>query len=202
MTAAAIPTIAPTFLRVPQPKRWSVAEFHAICGEPAFENRRFILIEGEILEMPIPNPPHNASLGLVEDVVRGVFGSAFWVRSQMPLVLGLSTDPMPDVAVVVGTPRDYSTAHPRMAVLVVEIAESSLNYDIREKANIYAAGGIGEYWVVDLVNRQLHVFRDPAVDAAQAFGAAYRSRQSLDAAANISPLAAPQSAVAVSSLLP
>jgi len=201
MSTVAVTPFAPTFVRVPQPKRWTVAEFHVICGDPAFENKRMILIEGEILEMPAPNPPHDVALGLTDEALRGAFGPNVWVRGQMALVLGLSTDPMPDLAVVPGSPRDHKE-HPRSALLVVEIAETSLAYDIRPKANIYAAGGIVDYWVVDLLNRQLHVFRDPTLDAAQAFGAFYRSRQSLDASATVSPLAAPSASIAVSSLLP
>jgi Uma2 family endonuclease len=202
MSSATIVPFTPTLVRFPQPKRWTVAEFHAICGQPAFEHRRMVLIEGEILEMPVPNPPHNASVSLTDDALRAAFGAGFFVRSQMPLVLGLSTDPMPDLAVIAGSPRDFSKVHPRTAALVVEIAESSLGYDTHEKANVYAAGGIAEYWVVDLVHRQLHVFRDPIVAAPQPFGASYRSRQSLDAAAHISPLAAAGSVVAVGALLP
>src|SRR3954452_20081613 len=124
MSAVAATPFAPTFVRVPQPKRWTVEEFHRICGEPTFRNHQFMLIAGEILEMPIPNPPHTTGLGLAEDVLRSVFGTGFWVRSQMPLVLGVSTDPMPDLAVVHGSPRDYSTAHPRTAMFVVEISDS------------------------------------------------------------------------------
>jgi Uma2 family endonuclease len=201
MSTAAVTPFTPPLVRVGQPKRWSVAEFHAICGEPAFESKKLILIEGEILEMPAPNPPHDIALGLTDQALRAAFGDGFWVRGQMALVLGLSTDPLPDLAVVPGAPRDHKD-HPRTAVLVVEIAESSLRYDTREKANLYAAGGINDYWVVDVVNRQLHVFRDPAINAAQAFGAYYRSRQSLDVTASVSPLAAPQGAIAVGSLLP
>jgi Uma2 family endonuclease len=85
---------------------------------------------------------------------------------------------------------------------VVEISESTLDYDTREKANIYAAGGIAEYWVVDLLHRGLIVFRDPRTDPIEPYGAAYRSRQVLNASATVSPLAPPARVVAVSSLLP
>lgn len=202
MSTATLTPFLPTAIRLAQPKRWTVAEFHTICGEPAFENKKLILVEGEILEMPNPNPPHDTSLLLTQAILQIVFGTGFCVRGQMALVLGLSTDPMPDLAVVKGSARDYSAAQPRTAVLVVEIADSSLAYDTRDKANLYAAGGIAEYWVVDLVNRQLHVFRDPTIDAAQPFGAYYRSRQVLDASATISAMTAPTSPIAVSNLLP
>jgi Uma2 family endonuclease len=180
MSTATIGPVSPLFSHVPQRKRWSVPEFHRLCDEPEYENTRLMLIEGEILEMPNRNPPHSASLGLTLEALRSVFGSGFWLRPQMPLVLGLSTDPMPDVPVVSGSPRDFSTTQPRTAALVVEISDASLSFDTREKANLYAAGGIPEHWVVDLVNRQLHIFRDPTIDGSQAFAAYYRTRQSLD----------------------
>jgi Uma2 family endonuclease len=197
LSTAALPSVS-----LPHSKRWTVEEFHRICGELIYRNHQFILVEGEILEMPIPNPPHDASLGLTLEALRTVFPAAnYWVRPQMPLVLGLSTDPMPDLAVVAGSPRAYSTLHPQTAVLVVEISESTLAYDLREKANLYAAGGITDYWVVDLPHSLLHVMRQPARDNSQRFGACYTAKQSLNASQNVSPLAAPESNVAVSALL-
>jgi Uma2 family endonuclease len=201
MSIASVVPATVSYPRVPQPKRWSVAEFHALYAEKQYQSRKLILVEGEILEMPNPNPPHDVSLGLTEAAVRGLFGPGHWVRGQMALVLGLSTDPMPDVAVVAGAPRDY-TDHPRSALLVVEVSESTLDYDTRDKANLYAAGGIQEYWVVDLIHRGLLVFRDRAADPAELFGAAYRSKTMFEPATTVSPLAAPQAAVRVSDLLP
>jgi Uma2 family endonuclease len=151
--------------------------------------------------MPKPNPPHDASLLLTEDVLRHTFGAGHCIRGQMALVLGLATDPMPDLAVVAGSPRDY-TDHPRTALLVVEIAESSLAYDARDKAHLYAAGRIPEYWVVDLAHRKLLVYRDPAADPAALFGAVYRTRLEVEATGSISPQAASGTAIQVGDLLP
>jgi Uma2 family endonuclease len=201
MSLAPPTSFAPHFPLAPRPKRWTVAEFHRLRGESWLESRRMILIEGEILEMPSPNPPHDASLGLADEVLRAAFGKGFWIRGQMALILGQATDPVPDLAVVAGSPRDYAD-HPRTALLAVEIAESSLAYDTRDKANLYAAGGIQEYWVVDLIHRQLIVFRDPARDASQLFGAVYRTRTAHEPAAQVCPIAAAQSTVRVGDLLP
>lgn len=199
-TAAANPSPS-AFISVPHPKRWTVDEFHDYFGEPTYSNHQFMLIEGEAIERPAPTALHCAAIGLVQQALCEVSGKFACIRSQMPLVLSNTTDAMPDIAVVLGSPRDYQQ-HPRSALLVVEVAESSLAYDTRDKANLYAAGGIPEYWVVDLVNRQLHLFRDPTVDAAQTFGAYYRSRQVFDASATVNALAAPANPIAVSNLLP
>lgn len=123
---------------LPQPKRWTVAEFHQLRGEPWLEAQRMILVEGEILDMPNPDPPHDAGLGLLEELLREAFGRGFWVRGRMALVLGLATDPVPDIAVVAGSPRDFKE-HPRTALLVVEVSQSTLAYDLRQKASLYAA---------------------------------------------------------------
>lgn len=201
-TAVLNPTSSTAFGEFPLAKRWTVEEFHQICGEPTFRNNQFILIEGEILEMPVPNAPHDVGIGLVQQVLMTVFPSGYWVRSQLPLILSLSTDPMPDFAVVSGSPRDYIQVQPRTATLVVEVSDSTLKYDLGKKANVYAAGMIPEYWVVDLVHRKLHVMREPARDADQPFGACYNWKQAYDPAAEVSPLSAATTMIRVSNLLP
>ena len=189
MSIASPPTLLAPFPTVPQPKRWTVAEFHRLVSEPWLEGRRMILVEGEIIDMPNPNPPHDASLLLTEEALRIAFRPGHCIRGQMALVLGQSTDPMPDIAVVAGAPRDF-TAHPRTALLVVEIADSSLAYDTGEKAHLYAAGGIQDYWVVDLVHGVLLLYRNPQPKPAALFGWEYGSVTTHDASAAVSPLAA------------
>lgn len=79
----------------------------------------------------------------------------------MPLNLTPVSQPEPDIAVVKGSARDYAVAHPTTALLVVEVAESTLAFDRGEKASLYAGAGISEYWVLNLVARRLEVSRDP-----------------------------------------
>src|SRR5437763_1149905 len=112
----------------PRPVRWTAAEFHRLGDMGAFEGRRAMLIDGVILEQGPMNPPHAKSLGLVEEAIRTAFGTGWWLRHQSPLILGLGTDPVPDLAVVPGRPRDY-TGHPTTADLVVEVADTSLDFD-------------------------------------------------------------------------
>lgn len=185
----------------PQPKRWLVAEFHNLRAEPWLEARRMILVEGEILDMPNPDPPHDAGLGLLEELLRAAFGRGFWVRGQMALVLGLATDPVPDIAVVAGSPRDYKE-HPRTALLVVEVSQSTLAYDLKQKASLYSAARILDYWVVDLVNRRIIVHRDPISDSTQPHGAKYQSVMVFDESGFVIPLAASAKTIAVSEVLP
>ena len=186
---------------VPWRFRWTCDQFHQLGDLGLFEGRNLILVNGEILEMPPPNPPHETATGLADYLFKQVFASGFWVRVQMALMLGQDIDPVPDVAVVPGSPRNYPT-HPTSALLVVEVSDSSLAYDTADKASLYAAAGIADYWVVDLVHRRLVVFRDPKPDASQPFGAGYARHTYLGPADTVAPLAAPQNPITVADLPP
>src|SRR5205823_9879671 len=135
------------------------------------------------------NPPHAITLELVEEALRTAFGSGWRIRSQSPLVLGQDLDPEPDFAVIAGTPRG-SSGHPTMADLVVEVADSSLDFDTNEKRLLYARAGIRDYWVVDVNARRLLVYRDPQVGD-------YATQQTLGPTDAVSPLAAPTAVVRV-----
>jgi len=182
-------------------KRWTIDEFHEIYSLPRFESKRLVLLDGEILEMPNPNAPHDTGLGLALAALTAIFGAGYWVRGQMALRLSQITDPMPDVAVVRGTPRDYPQ-QPTSALLVVEVSDSTLAIDTGAKANLYAKAGIADYWVVDLNNRVLIVHRDPRPIVNAPFGAAFATITSLSPTELVIPVAAAQSSIRVSDLLP
>lgn len=204
MATLSMPAAPPVGLSGPwttSRKRWTVDEFHALYSLPAFEDKKLVLLAGEILEMPSSNAPHDAGLGLALAAVTAAFGPGFWVRGQMALRLSQITDPMPDVAVVPGSPRDYAQ-QPTTALLVVEVSDTSLAIDTGVKAQLYAAAGISDYWVVDLNSRVLIVHRDPQPDPASPAGASYRTVTSLLPGQSISPVAAPQATINVSDLLP
>jgi Uma2 family endonuclease len=167
-----------------------------------FEGRRAMLINGEILDMPGPNPPHATITAKVDYTLRRYFTQGFVIRNQSPLVLGQTTDPEPDLAVVTGQLMDYFASHPDTAALVIEVSDSTLAFDTTTKASLYASVKIADYWVVDLIERRLIVFRDPQPDAAQPFGAKYVSVQPLQPPASISPLCAPAAVIPVADLLP
>ena len=161
-----------------------------------------MLIDGEILEMPGPNPPHAAINAKIDYTLREHFRQGFVIRNQSPLVLGQTTDPEPDLAVVTGKVMDYFQAHPTTAVLVVEVADSTLDFDLTTKASLYAAAGIGDYWVVDLVNRRVVLHRSPHADPGAPFKWRYADVKTLVHADSVSPLAMPSASIAVSELLP
>src|SRR5262249_55443177 len=185
----------------PRTFRWTRDEFYRLADLGCFDQRRVELIEGEIIEMPVPKPPHVTSVSLTEDVLRIVFGVGFGIRTQSPLNLGAMSDAEPDISVVPGTPRDY-TEHPTGALLVVEVSETTLAYDRGRKGSLYAAAGIQDYWIVKRVDRPLERSRDPVPDPNESSGFRYNTRTVFLSGQSASPLAAPAASIAVADLLP
>jgi Uma2 family endonuclease len=152
-----------------------------------------MLIDGVILEEGPMNPPHAITLELVEETIRTAFGPGWRIRIQSPLVLGQHLDPEPDLAVIAGTARG-SSGHPMTADLVIEVADSSLDFDTNEKRLLYARASIREYWVVDVNGRRLLVYRDPQ-------GGDYVTQQAFGPTEVVTPPAAPAGTVRVADLL-
>ena len=186
----------------PQVHQWTRDEYYKMAEAGLFEGKHVELIQGRVIEMSPVGSAHATGVSLVGDTLRRVTGEGFFTRWQMPLDLGVLSEPEPDIAMVTGTARDYATAHPKTAALIVEVSESSLDYDRTEKASLYAAAGIPEYWVLNLSGRQLEIRRDPAPDQTQLYGFGYQSVTILNAGDFVSPLAAPQASIAVADLLP
>ncbi len=201
MSVLTLPLPKRTVTASPTPKRYTVAEFHQMWESGLFDDCKPMLVNGEVFEMASPGPAHNMATSLADYVLKSVFATGFFVRVQMPLVLSQRSDPIPDLAVVVGSPRDYPT-HPTTAVLVVEVADTSLDMDTGAKAQLYAAAGISDYWVIDLNNRILIVHRDPRPAPSNPFGASYATVTSLSPGQSVNPLAAPHVGVSVIDLIP
>jgi Uma2 family endonuclease len=179
-------------------RRWTVEEYHRAGEAGVFgPGERLELIEGEIVCMSPQNPPHATASDLTESALRKVFRSGYRVRVQKPLMLSAATEPEPDIAVVRGGARDYLSRHPTTAVLVVEVADSTLAFDQRAKSELYARARIPEYWVLNLPQRQLEVNLDPDPVAGQ-----YGSTIVLGENEEVSPLAAPSAKIVVRDLLP
>jgi Uma2 family endonuclease len=186
----------------PQPHRWSREEFYQMVELGWFEGRNVEFMDGEIIEMPPQGPPHALCILKITKLLERVFAQGYCVRPQLPLSLQANGDPNPDVAVVSGAMEDFGTSHPDSAELVVEVSESTLSYDRREKASMYAKAGIADYWIVNLQDRQVEVRRNPAADSSQHHGFGYRDSTILKPGDFVSPLAAPQARILVADLLP
>lgn len=181
--------------------RWTAEQFAWLGEAGVFDDGRVELLDGELYEMTI-NPPHATATGLASQVLQAAFGPGYVIREQKPLDLGRRSAPEPDVAVVVGSLRDYNASHPTGALLVVEISDTTLRKDRTLKAHIYAAAGIEEYWIVNLVDRQLEVHRRPGADPARRGRFRYAEITMIGPDGHAAPLGAPAARVAVADLLP
>ena len=185
-------------------RRWITrAEFEALIEAGVFpREERLELLAGELTRREPVNTAHAVAVRLVQIALEQVLGAGYDVRPQLPLALSEFDMPFPDIAVVPGSPRDYLAQHPTSALLVVEVSEASLKTDREVKGSLYASAGIPEYWILNLRERVLEVYREPAADARAVYGAAYRWRQTLSASEQVSPLFAPDARLAVQHLLP
>jgi Uma2 family endonuclease len=184
-------------------RQWTRAEYDLLIEVGVFHPGDAVeLLGGEIIVAEPQNSPHYTAIGLAEEALRVAFGPGWLIRTQRPIALDAQSEPEPDVAVASGSLRDYSREHPARPVLIVEVAGSSLSLDRNHKGSLYARAGLEDYWIVNLVERVLGVYRQPLVDASAPFGWRYTSHQTLRPGSSIAPLAAPVSAVLVADLLP
>jgi Uma2 family endonuclease len=183
--------------------RWTYQEYQRLSDMGFFFKRRVELLGGRIIEMSAQKDLHFAAIELARIAVSRSFGDKFWCRTQGPLHLDRWSGPEPDIAVVPGSPRDYiGTGHPQSASLVLEISDTTLRYDRRKKGPRYARAGYQDYWILNLVDRQLEVYRKPIADPSAPLGWRYAEVAVLSTPASIAPLAAPQGSIAVADLLP
>lgn len=173
---------------------WTRDEMDPMEDAGLFEGKRVELLEGRIFEMPPMKTPHATALLATEEQLRALLPPRCHIRNQMPLALGAFDEPFPDLEVVPGTCRDYSDQHPSSALLVVEVADTSLSFDRSNKAIAYTAG-IPEYWIINLPDRAVELHRSPT-------GNRYASKQSIPESGVITPLFAPGTVISVKDLLP
>jgi Uma2 family endonuclease len=116
--------------------------------------------------------------------------------------LGRRYQPRPDAAVLIGNTRDFAAKHPSTAVLVVEVADTSLRHDRVVKAHRYALAGIADYWIVNLIDRQVEVYRNPGPDPDRPGRHCYAEVSIVPVDGHVTPLAKTDMQIAVADLLP
>src|SRR5262245_18061229 len=107
-----------------RPKTWDKAEFYRLGELGFFDGQKVELIEGQLMVHSPQKPLHGVIVDLVDDVLTEAFGVGYRVCCQLPIDLGLATEPEPDVSVAVGGRRQFLSGHPGAPVLVVEVAET------------------------------------------------------------------------------
>jgi Uma2 family endonuclease len=179
-------------------RKWTVEEYHKL-GEIGFFNpeERVELIEGNIIQMSAKGTAHTSATRRTANALRDLLGNRVDVYYKSPIALDDNSEPEPDITLVIIDPLDYATHHPTPSeiYLIIEVADSSLTYDREVKAKIYARSGIADYWVLNVNDRQLHVFREPAENG-------YQSELILGENGSISPLHFPAVNIAIPEMLP
>jgi Uma2 family endonuclease len=181
--------------------RWTVDQVYKLSEMGFFDDRHVELIDGVLFELTI-NPPHAVMVGLIAEVLRDRFGAGNFIRMEKPLDFGRRNLPEPDLAVVQGTHLDYLKGHPRTALLIVEVSDSTLRKDRVLKGHLYARAGIADYWLVNLNDRQVEVHRSPGPDPSRTGRYRYAAVTVVPADGRVAPLAAPEAVIAVADMLP
>lgn len=177
-------------------RRFTSAEYHAMAEAGIFsEDERVELIAGEIVRMA---PIGSRHAGCVKRLNRGLspLGDRALVSVQDPISLGPSLEPEPDLAILRLREDDYTRSHPTPAevFLVIEVADFSLDYDRDVKIPLYAQAGIPEAWLVNLLQREIHVYRAPSENG-------YREVGTLRPGDRLSPQAFPDFVLSVEAIL-
>lgn len=187
----------------PAQRRWTRYEYARLIDHGVLdEDEPIELLDGRLLVKEPQHSPHRTAVLLVAKALERAFGEGWFVQTQSPIILDDRSEPEPDVCVVRGSPRDYVDAHPRRPALIVEVAQSGLRRARGRKAVAYARARIADYWIVNLVDRVLEVYREPARPGPALRRWAYAAIESLGADATIIPLAAPRAMIRVADLLP
>jgi Uma2 family endonuclease len=183
-------------------RRFSRTEYERMIGLGIFQPGEAIeLIGGQLMVAEPQGAAHYTAIQKTARALEAAFGPRWTVRTQGPIGLDEDSEPEPDVVVVPGSPDDYGRAHPSRPTLTVEVAQESLDLDRLRKGSLYARAGLADYWVLNLVDRILEVYREPVPDAAAPFGWRYARQEAFEPSARVTPLAAPRS-IPVSRLLP
>lgn len=183
-------------------RRWKRTEYDRLVDLGVFEGDPIELIGGQLVVAEPQSAYHASAIRTVDYALRAVLPPGWIVSVQLPVSLDDESEPEPDLAVVPGRPADYRHAHPARPALAVEVAESSVAFDRVHKGSLYARAEIQDYWIVNLVEHVLEVYRDPGPDSSAPYGWRFQSVVRLAPPAVVVPLAFPTSHIAVADLLP
>ena len=175
--------------------RWTRHQYEQMVDADVLTtDDRVELIDGYIVPMGPQNSRHATTATQIVRLLVRLCPSTHHVRSQVPLALGEHSEPEPDVMVVEGPPDAYTDIHPSAAAFIIEVADSSLVKDRERKRLLYARHGIPAYWIINLVDQHLEVYRDPA-------SGDYKSKTTLERNDTVTPFFT-DTALPVADLIP
>ena len=175
--------------------KWTTEEYHRMIAAGILCDRQVELLKGEIVEMPPEGEPHAYCSDEAGEYLAKLLGDRAKIRHAKPIILPNNSEPEPDLAIVERLGREYREHHPYPENIfwLIEYANSSLEKDLDIKNKIYAEAGIPEYWVVNLKELHLVVFREP-------LDGDYATKFTLSTG-TIQPLAFPDISVAIKNVL-
>lgn len=160
-------------MSIAQAKRFTLAEYHRL-GELGFfhEDDHIELINGEIIEMASKGTAHETCLRNLLRQLPKLVGDRATLQSQAPIALPPNSEPEPDFAILQNRDDNYLSGHPQPAdvLLVMEVSDSSLNYDQDVKIPLYAKAGIADYWIFNLFDNYLEAYSEPYQDNQGKYG--------------------------------
>ncbi len=176
--------------------QWTIEDYHRMIDAGILDHRSVELLNGQIIEMAPEGIPHAYFSDAAAEYLRNILGNRAKIREGKPITLFQSnSEPEPDIAIVEPLGTVYLDHHPYPENIfwLIEFSNSSLTKDLEEKSKVYATESIREYWVVNLRNQTLIVFRRPEQGE-------YQSQEILTQG-EIYPIAFPDMAVSVQRLL-
>ena len=146
-------------------RRFTVGEYSRMADAGIFsEDDRVELIDGAVVDMVPIGAPHAGVIIRLNHLLSRVVGDRAMISPQNPVRLSDSSEPLPDVMLLRPRPDFYTSAHPRPGdvLLLVEVSDSSVDYDRSVKVPLYARHGVPEVWLVDLRQGLVEICRNPA----------------------------------------
>ncbi|HKI17790.1 MAG TPA: Uma2 family endonuclease [Isosphaeraceae bacterium] len=151
-------------MSAPNLYRITVDEYERIGAAGVLDDDRVELIDGFLVRKLTEKPPHVWTVETIEESLAALLPQGWFIRQEKPVRIPAFDEPEPDLSVIRGSRDDYLERHPepKDVALLVDVADSSLDRDQGKKLLAYAKGGIPVYWIVNLVERQVEVYSDPA----------------------------------------
>ncbi len=180
------------------PKRWTKQEYNDLVNRGILKGRVF-LYRGELLQMPAMGALHCFGVSNITDWLSDTFRPEYRVRIQLPFECPDESEPEPD-ATVVTHEQMARLPHPNQAALVIQVSDSSIEED-HEMAFDYASARVPDYWILNMRDRQIEVYREPVADPSSPLGFVYVWHRVYAETESVSPLARPDVSVAVATLV-
>ena len=185
-----------------QPKRFTVEDYHRL-EELGFlqEDDRIELIRGELIQMAAKGVAHETCIRRLLRQLPLLLNNRATLQCQAPITLSFDGEPEPDFSIVRNRADDYATGHPTPedTLLVIEVSDSSLDYDRDIKLPLYAEANIRNYWLFNLPDRYLEAYSEPSQISGQ-FGYLNRRIVPADGAIALPPF--PEQVLEFASVFP